>query len=117
MRKGVTWGRLVLCLTLLMMLLAACTLVQAEESALPKNYRTIAENERFILGLDTSNCFFCVFDRALGQTYFSNPEDWKSDTQAVGSAKNKAAFSTGDFCSALGNGQRGNRQFVCGKRV
>ncbi len=89
MRKGVTWGRLVLCLTLLMMLLAACTLVQAEESALPKNYRTIAENERFILGLDTSNCFFCVFDRALGQTYFSNPEDWKSDTQAVGSAKTK----------------------------
>lgn len=87
MRKGVIWGKLVLCLTLLLM--AACTLVQAEESTLPSNYRTIAENERFILGLDTSNCFFCVFDRALVQTYFSNPDDWKSDTQAVGSAKTK----------------------------
>ncbi len=90
MCKGMERCRFMACLaalSLLFMLAVPCA--QATSVTLPDNYRTIAENGRFILGLDTSTCFFCVADKQLGQIYYSNPENWKSDALATGSAKTK----------------------------
>lgn len=90
MRRTMKRRRFTACLTALALLLVlAVPCAQAAGAALPKNYRAIAENERFIVGLDTSTCFFCVTDKHLGQVYYSNPENWKSDALATGSAKTK----------------------------
>ena len=90
MRRKMKRCRFTACLTALALLLViAVPCAQAAGAALPKNYRAIAENGRFIVGLDTSTCFFCVADKHLGRVYYSNPEDWKSDALATGSAKTK----------------------------
>ena len=92
MRKKIQRSRLAACLLALVLLLGLtvpCAPAHALGATLPKNYRTIAENGRFIVGLDTSTCFFCVADKQLGRVYYSNPEDWKSDALATGSAKTK----------------------------
>ena len=63
MRRTMKRRRFTACLTALALLLVlAVPCAQAAGAALPKNYRAIAENERFIVGLDTSTCFFCVTD-------------------------------------------------------
>lgn len=90
MRRKMKRCRFTACLTALALLLViAVPCAQAAGAVLPKNYRAIAENERFIVGLDTSTCFFCVADKQLGRVYYSNPESWKSDGLATGSAKTK----------------------------
>lgn len=92
MRRKMKRSRLAACLLALVLLLGLtipCAPAHALGATLPKNYRTIAENGRFIVGLDTSTCFFCVADKQLGRVYYSNPEDWKSDALATGSAKTK----------------------------
>ncbi len=85
-------SRLAACLIALILLLGLavrCSPAHASGATLPKSYRSIAENGRFIVGLDTATCFFCVADKQLGQVFYSNPEDWKSDPLAAGSAKTK----------------------------
>lgn len=92
MRKKIQQSRLAACLLALVLLLGLtvpCAPAHALGATLPKNYRSIAENGRFIVGLDTSTCFFCVADKQLGRVYYSNPEDWKNDALATGSAKTK----------------------------
>ena len=56
---------------------------------LPKGYQALAENDRFIVGVNTSNCFFCVADKAIGVVFESNPSNWKNDKKASGSNKTK----------------------------
>lgn len=56
---------------------------------LPKGYQALAENDRFIVGVNTSNCFFCVADKELGEVFESNPSNWKTDKKATGSNKTK----------------------------
>ena len=46
---------------------------------LPKGYQALVENDRFIVGVNTSNCFFCVADKELGEVFESNPSSWKTD--------------------------------------
>lgn len=57
--------------------------------SMPKSYRTLVENDRFAIGLNTSNCFFAILDKELNQIYESNPSDWKSDKKAAGGNKTR----------------------------
>ncbi|MBQ4579999.1 MAG: hypothetical protein IJA83_05000 [Clostridia bacterium] len=56
---------------------------------LPKGYQALVENDRFIVGVNTSNCFFCVADKELGEVFESNPSNWKTDKKATGSNKTR----------------------------
>ena len=56
---------------------------------LPSGYQALVENDRFIVGVNTSNCFFCVADKVVGEVFVSNPSNWKSDKKATGSNKTK----------------------------
>ena len=56
---------------------------------LPSGYQALVENDRFIVGVNTSNCFFCVADKALGEVFVSNPAAWKSDKKATGANKTR----------------------------
>ena len=56
---------------------------------LPKGYQALVENERFIVGVNTSNCFFCVADKAVEEVFESNPSNWKTDKKATGSNKTR----------------------------
>lgn len=79
-----------LCIALALMLAMALLPAPALAAVkLPSGYQAIVENERFIVGLNTSNCFFCVADKALGKVFLSNPTNWKSDKKATGSAKTR----------------------------
>ena len=57
--------------------------------SMPKSYRTLVENDRFSIGLNTSNCFFAILDKEANQLYESNPSDWKSDKKAAGGNKTR----------------------------
>lgn len=75
---------------LAVLLLTAMLPVSASAAVkLPKGYQALAENERFIVGVNTSNCFFCVADKAVGEVFESNPSNWKTDKKATGSNKTK----------------------------
>lgn len=78
---------------LLALLLTAALLLpcigRADDVSLPKGYTAVAENDRFLLGLNTSNCFFCIADKKLGEVYSSNPSDWKTDKLAQGANKTR----------------------------
>ena len=56
---------------------------------LPSGYQALVENDRFIVGVNTSNCFFCVADKVVGEVFVSNPSNWKSDKKATGSNKTR----------------------------
>lgn len=56
---------------------------------LPSGYQALVENDRFIVGVNTSNCFFCVADKVVGEVFVSNPSNWKSDKKASGSNKTR----------------------------
>ena len=75
---------------LAVLLLTAMLPVSASAAVkLPKGYQALAENERFIVGVNTSNCFFCVADKAVGEVFESNPSNWKTDKKATGSNKTR----------------------------
>ena len=77
-------------IVLAVLLLTALLPVSASAAVkLPKGYQALAENERFIVGVNTSNCFFCVADKAVGEVFESNPSNWKTDKKATGSNKTK----------------------------
>lgn len=79
-------------LSILLSLVLLTALLPASASAavkLPKGYQALVENDRFIVGVNTSNCFFCVADKALGEVFESNPANWKTDKKATGSNKTK----------------------------
>ncbi|MBQ2929127.1 MAG: hypothetical protein IJD99_02810 [Clostridia bacterium] len=79
-------------LSILLSLVLLTVLLPASASAavkLPKGYQALVENDRFIVGVNTSNCFFCVADKALGEVFESNPANWKTDKKATGSNKTK----------------------------
>ena len=79
-------------LSILLSLVLLMALLPASASAavkLPKGYQALVENDRFIVGVNTSNCFFCVADKALGEVFESNPSNWKTDKKATGSNKTK----------------------------
>lgn len=79
-------------LSILLSLVLLTALLPASASAavkLPKGYQALVENDRFIVGVNTSNCFFCVADKALGEVFESNPSNWKTDKKATGSNKTK----------------------------
>ena len=79
-------------LSILLSLVLLTVLLPASASAavkLPKGYQALVENDRFIVGVNTSNCFFCVADKALGEVFESNPSNWKTDKKATGSNKTK----------------------------
>lgn len=72
------------------MLLMALLPVSASAAVkLPQGYQALVENDRFIVGVNTSNCFFCVADKALGEVFESNPSTWKTDKKATGSNKTR----------------------------
>lgn len=80
----------ILSIVLAVLLLTALLPVSASAAVkLPKGYQALAENDRFIVGVNTSNCFFCVADKALGEVFESNPSNWKTDKKATGSNKTK----------------------------
>ena len=79
-------------LSILLILVLLTALLPASASAavkLPKGYQALVENDRFIVGVNTSNCFFCVADKSLGEVFESNPSNWKTDKKATGSNKTK----------------------------
>lgn len=76
---------------------------------LPKGYQALAENERFIVGVNTSNCFFCVADKAVGRVFESNPSAWKTDSKATGA--NKARLQSQLVITVL-RGQTENTETV-----
>lgn len=79
-------------LSILLSLVLLTALLPASASAavkLPKGYQALVENDRFIVGVNTSNCFFCVADKSLGEVFESNPANWKTDKKATGSNKTK----------------------------
>lgn len=73
----------------LVLLTALLPVFAAAAVKLPKGYQALVENNRFIVGVNTSNCFFCVADKALGEVFESNPANWKTDKKATGSNKTK----------------------------
>ena len=76
--------------SMLLTLLLMGTLLPAQAAVrLPKGYQALVENDRFIVGVNTSNCFFCVADKELGRVFESNPSDWDKDKKAAGSNKTK----------------------------
>ena len=82
MRRGIS------ALLILLLSLGLCApSARAQETPLPADFRLIAENDRFVLGLNTGNCFFCVIDKRLGTIYHSNPSDWADDALANGSKR------------------------------
>lgn len=79
-------------LSILLSLVLLTALLPASAAAavkLPKGYQALVENDRFIVGVNTSNCFFCVADKSLGEVFESNPSNWKTDKKATGSNKTK----------------------------
>ena len=86
-------------LSILLSLVLLTVLLPASASAavkLPKGYQALVENDRFIVGVNTSNCFFCVADKALGEVFESNPANWKTDKKATGS-NTRMRFSSSCF--------------------
>lgn len=80
----------ILSILLSLVLLTALLPVSAAAAVkLPKGYQALVENDRFIVGVNTSNCFFCVADKSLGEVFESNPANWKTDKKATGSNKTK----------------------------
>lgn len=76
--------------SMLLTLLMIGTLLPAQAAVrLPKRYQALVENDRFIVGVNTSNCFFCVADKEVGRVFESNPSDWEKDKKAAGSTKTK----------------------------
>lgn len=79
-----------LCIALSFLMLTALFPVSALAAVkLPSGYQALVENDRFIVGVNTSNCFFCVADKELGEVFVSNPTNWKTDKKATGSNKTK----------------------------
>ncbi len=80
----------ILSILLNLVLLTAMLPVSASAAVkLPKGYQALVENDRFIVGVNTSNCFFCVADKVVGEVFESNPSNWKTDKKATGSNKTK----------------------------
>ena len=78
------------CIALSLLLLSALLPMPALAAVkLPSGYQALVENDRFIVGVNTSNCFFCVADKQLGEVFVSNPAAWKSDKKATGANKTR----------------------------
>ncbi len=80
----------ILCIALSLLMLTLLLPVPAMAAMkLPSGYQALVENDRFIVGVNTSNCFFCVADKELGEVFVSNPSNWKTDNKATGSNKTR----------------------------
>ena len=52
----------------------------------------IAENEKFELHLNYANGEFAVYDKTTQQTWYSNPQDWESDSVAANKTNLQSQF-------------------------